>query len=190
MIAVTTRVIRGLLLTAVGVGLVGLSACGGEMPGDGPESTATTSEQLGESTCATISANNTQSSYISPDINTPTTYDRSGCYKSYIVDVNAPFGNHTDTVTANGDGSTQASCEDQVMWMQPYARSGSTFVADGPKQRAQGQWVCGGSLCLGCIFPTLQYGHSGGKIRMAASARSIATGATIPMTFSSYLNPT
>jgi len=175
MIAVTTRVIRGLLLTAVGVGLVGLSACGGEMPGDGPESTATTSEQLGESTCATISANNTQSSYISPDINTPTTYDRSGC---------------TDTVTANGDGSTQASCEDQVMWMQPYARSGSTFVADGPKQRAQGQWVCGGSLCLGCIFPTLQYGHSGGKIRMAASARSIATGATIPMTFSSYLNPT
>jgi len=89
---------RVFLLTAAGVGILGLSACGGEAPGGGADNVETTSQGLGESTCATISANATDTATISPDITTPTTYDRTGCSKAYIVDVTSPDSTYTQTV--------------------------------------------------------------------------------------------
>jgi len=180
----------GVLRAFLAIGFAaGISGCSAEMGEANTDEVGSQAQELGEAACGTTTPDKTDYAYFAPDIVSPTTYDHPGCYKAYIVDLTTPYLNYTQTITSDTLAGTQAACEDQVVYFQPYRLQGSTFVAEGPKQRSQGSWSCGGQYCLGCTLPSFLYGASDSStVRFAVSARSIATGATMPFRLSSYKN--
>ncbi|WP_437526958.1 hypothetical protein WME79_41935 [Sorangium sp. So ce726] len=181
----TSLVLRTAALLAATGTLMLTSACVGEVASEDDasedEATASDAQALGEAACATVEADAAVSGRIG-DLITPATYSAPGCYKAYITDLNrTSFDGDLTTVTWAGP-NTPAACNDSVMYLQVYKKSGTKWVAEGAKQTKRGSWVEAGGLAI-CDAPgfIVSQGAGGSSYRFAASARVVSTGATVPI---------
>lgn len=183
MISADTRINQSLRLALLAAGAMTASACTAVTADAQQDPVATQTDELGEATCATTGADATLTGRI-PDLFSPTTYSNSRCFKAYVVDLFSTSFDGDLTIVRWAGPQDPASCNDSVMFLQVYLRQGSSWVAQGDKQRSAGSWVSGGGLAF-CDAPgfLIDEGAGGNSYRFAASARSLSTGATRAIEF-------
>lgn len=174
----------------------GMSACTLEASSEESLQTADgdigeTTLAIGEAACATISPATTVADNLGFSHTSPQSYDPAGCHKGYILHSNK-FINHKAFSIGWGDASptTAAACGASKVLGYLYVNgvlvdSRSATGAWGPHCDAFG--LCEGPSYCHTANVTLTHSSVSGKaVRVVASARTSASGATRKVSVASY----
>ena len=173
----------------------------GDPSSDGSEAISTIEAAFSQSSCATVTANQTFTGGIDPSIVTPRTYNT--CSKGYVVDIydlDAVYTGHGNALDgrieisyADNAITDQATCEATELRMIVYrCVGGGATSTTGPQectvlddQRSYGTWtsIFGTGQCL--LNRSFSEVSAGSSYRVAVTARSPSS-ATRKMSIATY----